>query len=46
MFYPASELAQRHGAGAKVETRDASESYADIRPDEPVGYQDGWLPDY
>ena len=46
VVYPVSELAQRHGAGVKVETRDASESYAGIRPDEPVGYRDGWLPDY
>jgi uncharacterized cupin superfamily protein len=46
VVYPRSELALRHGAGVGVETRDPKESYRDIRPDEPVGYRDGWLPDF
>ena len=33
----------RHAAGVAVETREPKEAYKDIRPDEPVGYRDGWL---
>jgi uncharacterized cupin superfamily protein len=44
VIYPASELARRHGAGVKVETRDPKESYAGIREDAGVGYREGWLP--
>jgi uncharacterized cupin superfamily protein len=43
VVYPASELAQRHAAGVEVETPEPIEAYKDIRPDEPVGYRDGWL---
>jgi uncharacterized cupin superfamily protein len=44
-IYPESELAQRHGAGAKRETRDPSEAYAGIADDVETPYQDGWLPE-
>jgi uncharacterized cupin superfamily protein len=44
VVYPASELALRHNAGVERETRDSSESYANIPPDEAVGYREGWLP--
>ena len=43
VVYPASELAQRHAAGVEVETREPNEAYKSMRPDEPVGYRDGWL---
>jgi uncharacterized cupin superfamily protein len=43
VIYPASELAQRHGAGVERETRDADEAYAGIPDDAAVGYRDGWL---
>jgi uncharacterized cupin superfamily protein len=46
VVYPESELAQRHGAGVKRETRDPDEAYASFREDIPVGYRDGWLPDF
>ncbi len=45
VVYPASELAQRHRAGAREETHDPSEAYADTAPDQPVAYREGWLPD-
>lgn len=32
VVYPASELAQRHGAGAALETPDPDEAYADFEP--------------
>jgi uncharacterized cupin superfamily protein len=44
VVYPASPLAQRHGAGVAQETRDAREAYANVPPDAPVPYRDGWLP--
>jgi uncharacterized cupin superfamily protein len=44
VVYPASELAQRHRAGVERETPEPSEAYAGIPDDEPVGYQEGWLP--
>ena len=44
-IYPASELAQRHGAGVKRETREPSEAYADLADDVETPYQSGWLPD-
>ena len=43
-IYPASELAQRHGAGVRRETRDPSEAYADVADDVETPYQPGWLP--
>ena len=44
VVYPAAELAQRHGAGVKRETRDPREAYADSPPTSQVPYRDGWLP--
>lgn len=44
VVYPASELAQRHGAGVQRETSSPDEAYADIAEDRDVGYRDGWLP--
>ncbi len=43
VVYPASELAQRHGAGVERATRDPREAYAGIEDDLEVGYRDGWL---
>ena len=45
-LYPASELAQRHGAGVTRETRDPSEAYAEVADDVETPYQDGWLPEF
>jgi len=45
VVYPESELAQRHGAGVARETRSGAEAYADVPPDDAVGYQPGWLPE-
>jgi uncharacterized cupin superfamily protein len=44
VVYPASELAQRHGAGVTHETRDPQAAYASLRPDSDTPYQPGWLP--
>jgi uncharacterized cupin superfamily protein len=44
VIYPVSELAQRHQAGVERETPDPRQAYADIEPDVPVGYREGWLP--
>ena len=44
VVYPASELAQRHGAGVETETRDPGEAYARFRPDVDVEFREGWLP--
>ena len=44
VVYPVSELAQRHRAGVERETRDPGEAYADVPPDDPIGYREGWLP--
>ena len=41
---PQSELAQRHGAGVKRETRDPQTAYADLKADATLPYQPGWLP--
>lgn len=43
VVYPVSEVALKHGAGVAVGTDDSQQAYTDIRPDEPVGYRDGWL---
>lgn len=43
VIYPVSELAQRHRAGVRRETRDPREAYADVREDVAVGYRDDWL---
>jgi uncharacterized cupin superfamily protein len=44
VVYPESELAQRHRAGVKRETRDPGAAYADLPEDAPVPFQEGWLP--
>lgn len=44
VVYPASELAQRHGAGVARETESPVEAYASMNPDRPVPYREGWLP--
>lgn len=44
VVYPASELAQRHGAGVASETRSPKEAYAEISPDRPTAFQSDWLP--
>ncbi len=44
VVYPVSALAQRHGAGVAVETRDPQQAYADLNPDVDAPYQRGWLP--
>ena len=44
VIYPASDVAQRHGAGVEVETAHPREAYARVRPDADVGYREGWLP--
>ena len=44
VVYPASELAQRRGAGVERETRDPSEAYASISEDKETPYREGWLP--
>jgi uncharacterized cupin superfamily protein len=43
VVYPVSELAQRHQARVVSGTRDPSEAYADVPPDVPISYQEGWL---
>jgi len=44
VVYPASELAQRHGAGVEQTTRDPRQAYADLPPDLPTEYDENWLP--
>jgi uncharacterized cupin superfamily protein len=44
VVYPVSALAQHHGAGVAVETRDPQQAYADLHPDVDTPYQRGWLP--
>ncbi len=44
VVYPDSELAKRHNAGAKSETRSPEEAYADMAPDRPARCEDSWLP--
>ena len=44
VVYPASQLAQHHGAGVQRETSDPSEAYAEIPDDVEISYRDGWLP--
>ena len=44
VVYPESELAQRHHAGVKRETRDAREAYAPFPDDVEVPYRERWLP--
>ena len=42
--YPVSDVAERHGASAKVETTEAKDAYAHLPRRQPTGYRDGWLP--
>jgi uncharacterized cupin superfamily protein len=44
VIYPASELAQRHGAGVRTTTSESEEAYADNAEDVATPYRDGWLP--
>jgi uncharacterized cupin superfamily protein len=44
VVYPASDLAQHHGAGVDAETKEPDEAYARFKPDAEVRYRDGWLP--
>jgi uncharacterized cupin superfamily protein len=44
VVYPASGLAQRHGAGVAQTTRDPGQAYADLPPDLPTEYDENWLP--
>jgi uncharacterized cupin superfamily protein len=44
VMYPASEVAQRHGAAVAKETRSPREAYADTPPDVDGEYRVGWLP--
>jgi len=44
VIYPASELAQRHGAGVETATPDPSVAYADVAEDVPTAFGEGWLP--
>ena len=44
VVYPASELAQRHYAGAAERTEKSSEAYAGLPRDSDGAYRDGWLP--
>jgi uncharacterized cupin superfamily protein len=44
VVYPASEVAQRHGAAVSKETRSPREAYADVAPDVDTEYRAGWLP--
>jgi uncharacterized cupin superfamily protein len=45
VVYPASELAQRHGAGVATETSDPKEAYAGFGPPTETTYREGWLPE-
>lgn len=45
VVYPASELAQQHGAGVAQTTPDPDEAYAGIAEDTPTRVRDGWLPE-
>jgi uncharacterized cupin superfamily protein len=43
VVYPASELAQRHGAGSATTTSLSDEAYKAFQPDLEVPYEEGWL---
>jgi uncharacterized cupin superfamily protein len=43
LVYPADPVAQRHGAGVDVETREGREAYAKFELRQSA-YQEGWLP--
>lgn len=44
VVYPASEVAQRHGAGVTRRTDDPEQAYADCAPDVPARFAPTWLP--
>jgi uncharacterized cupin superfamily protein len=44
IVYPVNEQAARYGASVERQTEAAKEAYAGLPPDEPVPYQEGWLP--
>jgi uncharacterized cupin superfamily protein len=44
VVYPASELAQRHGAGVAQTTPESDQAYAGVPDDTPTRARDGWLP--
>ena len=44
VVYPASALAQRHGAGVPEDTPDPEVAYAGKRDEEAVEFRDNWLP--
>ena len=43
VIYPASALAQRHGAGVATTTPDSKEAYASFAEDTETPYREGWL---
>jgi uncharacterized cupin superfamily protein len=43
VIYPASELAQRHGAGAATTTPNSKEAYASFAEDTDTPYREDWL---
>jgi len=43
VVYPVSEVALARGAGVDAEVTVPKQAYAAIRPDDAVGYRDGWL---
>ena len=45
LVYPASEVAQRHGAGVERETSDPGEAYARFSEVRESRYEEGWLSD-
>jgi uncharacterized cupin superfamily protein len=45
IVYPVSEVAQKHGAGARFETTKSAEAYAGLPRSSRCAYRDGWLPD-
>ena len=45
VVYPAAEVALKHDAGVREETRDPKEAYAESADDTEVSYRDGDLPD-
>jgi uncharacterized cupin superfamily protein len=45
VVYPASELAQRHGAGVARETPNSGEAYAGIPDETSTRARHGWLPE-
>ena len=43
--YPVDEVADRHAASAREETRVPAEAYAHLTRRQPALYRDGWLPE-